>query len=76
MTQILIDGVTNISLHSGVVRIECTTVGADGKPHTSGTLVIPGPAAAQVLQALIRGTQELEKKVREQQQQMPAAGSA
>ena len=76
MTQILIDGVTNISLHSGVVRIECTTVGADGKPHTSGTLVIPGPAAAHVLQALITGTQELEKKVREQQQQMAAVGSA
>jgi hypothetical protein len=76
LTQILIDGVTNISLHSGVVRIECTTVGPDGKPHTSGTLVIPGPAATQVLQALITGTQELEKKVREQQQQIPAVGSA
>ena len=26
MTQILIDGITNISFHSGVLRIECATV--------------------------------------------------
>jgi hypothetical protein len=79
MTQILIDGITNISFHSGVLRIECATVGPDGKPHPSGTMVIPGPVAGQVLQALIKGTQELEKQMREQrqqQQQMPAAGNA
>jgi hypothetical protein len=78
MTQILIDGITNIAFHSGILRIECVTAGPDGKPHPSGTLIIPGPVAGQVLQALIKGTQELEKKMREQQQQqqMPAAGNA
>ncbi len=78
MTQILVDGITNISFHGGVVRVECATVGPDGKPHPTGTLAIPGPVAGQVLQALIKGTQELEKKMREQQQQqqMPAAGNA
>jgi len=76
MTQILIDGITNISFHSGVLRIECATVGPDGKPHPSGTLIIPGAVAGQVMQALINGMKELEKKVREQQQQMPAAGNA
>jgi len=75
MTQILIDGITNISFHSGVLRIECATVGPDGKPHSSGNLVIPGAVAGQVMQALINGMKELEKKVREQQQ-MPAAGNA
>ncbi len=29
MTQILIDSITNISFHSGILRIECTTVGPD-----------------------------------------------
>ena len=83
MTQILVDGITNISFHSGVLRIECATVGPDGKPQSSGTLVIPGAVAGNVLQALIKGTQELEKKVREAQQQqpppppqMPTAGNA
>ena len=77
MTQILVDGITNITFHSGVLRIECGTVGADGKPHASGTLLIPGQVAGPVLQALIKGTQELEKKMREaaQAQQQPTAGN-
>ena len=67
MSQILIDAITNLTIHHGVVRIECAAVGADGRQHPSGALLIPGPVAAQVLQALINGTQELEKKIREQQ---------
>jgi hypothetical protein len=78
MTQILIDGITNISFHNGVLRVECISAGPDGKPHPSGTLAIPGAVAGPVLQALIKGTQELDKKVREaqEQQKMPAAGNA
>jgi hypothetical protein len=77
MTQILIDGIANITLHSGVLRIECTTVGPDSKQHPSGTLVIPGAVAGPVVQTLIKGMQELDKKLREQQAQaQPTAGSA
>ena len=79
MNQIFIDGIANITFHSGVLRVECATVGPDGKQHPTGTLVIPGAVAGQVLQSLIKGMQELEKKMREQQQQqqqMPAAGNA
>jgi hypothetical protein len=75
MTQVLIDTITNLSIHNGVLRIECVAVGADGQPHPSGTLVIPGAVATQVVQALVNGTQELDKKLREQQQ-MPPAGNA
>ncbi len=74
MTNILVDGISSISLHNGILRIECTTVGPDGKPHPSGTLVIPGAIATQVMQALVNGMQELDKKIREQQQ--PPAGHA
>jgi hypothetical protein len=76
MTQILIDSITNITFHGGVLRFECVTVGPEGKPVTSGTLLIPGPVAGSVLQALIKGTQELEKRMREQQQMPAAAGNA
>jgi hypothetical protein len=75
MNQILVDAIAKLTIHSGVLRIECTAVGADGKQHPSGTLVIPGPVAGPVLQALIKGTQELEKKLGEQQKS-PAAGTA
>jgi hypothetical protein len=72
MTQILIDAVSNLTVYNGVLRIECVAVGADGQQRPSGTLVIPGAVATQVLQALINGTQELDKKLREQQQMPPA----
>ena len=67
MTQILADGIGNITLHNGVVRIECAAVGTDGKPHPSGTLIIPGAVAGPVLEALVKGMKELEKKLHEQQ---------
>ena len=77
MTQILVDGIANITLQSGVLRIECTTVGSDSKQHPSGTLVIPGAVAGPVVQTLIKGMQELDKKLREQQAQaQPTAGNA
>jgi hypothetical protein len=74
MTQLLIDAITNLSIHNGVLRIECAAVGADGQQRPSGTLIIPGAVAAQVLQSLINGTQELDKKLREQE--APPAGNA
>jgi hypothetical protein len=67
MTQILVDGIANITLHSGVVRVECVTVGSDGKPYPSGTLIIPSATAGHVLQTLASGMQGLEQKLREQQ---------
>lgn len=67
MTQILIDAIGNLSIHNGVLRVACMAIGADGKPQPSGTLVIPGASAGQVLNGLIKGTQELEKKLREVQ---------
>lgn len=69
MSHVLIDRITNLSVSNGVLRVECAAIGADGKQHPSGTLIVPGPVANQVLQALINGTQELEKKIREHQAQ-------
>lgn len=67
MTQILVDGIAHISIHNNIVRIECTSVGPDGKQQPSGTLMIPGAIAGPVMQAMIKGMQELDKKLREQQ---------
>jgi len=67
MTQILIDAITNLAMHNGVMRIECAAVGADGQQRPSGTLIIPGLSVPPVLQTLTSGTQELLKKLVEQQ---------
>lgn len=67
MNQILIDSISNLSIHNGVLRIQCDAAQPDGQIRPSGELVIPGPAANQVLNALIRGMQGLEKKLQELQ---------
>lgn len=66
MNQTLIDGIANISIQNGVVRIDCVAAGADGQARPSGTLVIPGGIIGPVLNALVQGVQELDKKLREQ----------
>ena len=76
MTQmILVDGISNLAIHNNVLRIECAAVDADGQQRPSGTLIIPGAVAAQVLQSLINGTQALEKKLHEQQETIPTGNA-
>ena len=40
MTQLLTENIANVSLSNGLVRLQCTTMGADGETHVSGELVI------------------------------------
>lgn len=76
MNQILIDSISHLSIQNGVLRIECDATHPDGQVRASGTLLIPGPAANQVLKALVQGMQGLEKKLIEAQQQAAAAAPA
>jgi len=78
MNQLFADSITNITFHGGVLRVECAVVGPEGKLSPTGVLIIPGPAVFPVMQTLIKGTEELGKKLREAnpQQQPPASGTA
>jgi hypothetical protein len=77
MTVTLIDGIKSVSYHNGVVRIDCFSTGSNNEERPSGTLVIPGPRAGQIVQALTQALQELSNKLRESQQQnIPTAGNA
>jgi len=71
--QILIDGITNVTIANGIVRVDCVTAGPNNETRPSGTLLIPGAQAGPVLQALVNAMQELQRKHAEQ---MPTAGSA
>ena len=59
MTTILVDHVSAISVHSGVVRVACTTVAADGTVQPSGTLLIPAATAGPILTALVNAMRDL-----------------
>lgn len=74
MSVILIDSLKAVGFHNGILRIGCTEAGPNGEERSSGTLLIPGNQAGHVLKALVEATQELEKRLREQQQ--AAAGNA
>ncbi len=65
MTQILVDGITYVSFINGVLRIECGSIGRDGKLSPSGTLLIPGPRAGAVLKSISDAAKELGKRQRE-----------
>ncbi len=73
MSQILIDSITNVTLANGVVRVDCVAAGPNNEQRSSGTLLIPGPQAGAVLNALINAVQELQRK---QQEQATPAGRA
>jgi len=65
----MIDGIKDIVMHNGVVRIDCVAAGPNGEVRQSGTLVIPGVATAAVLQTIVGAMQELDKKMREHEEQ-------
>jgi hypothetical protein len=79
MSVTFIDSLKTLAYHNGVLRIDCIVAGPNGEERPSGTLLIPGNQAAQVLKALVSATQELDKRLREQQQaaqQQPPTGNA
>jgi hypothetical protein len=77
MTVTLIDGIKAVTLNNGVVRIDCVAAGPNNEERPSGTLLIPAPRAAHIVQALTQAMQELSNKLREHQQQnVPTAGNA
>ena len=62
---IVIDRISNLTVSNGVLRIECVAVNAAGQEKPSGMVLIPANVAGAVVQSLVNGTQELDKKRRE-----------
>ena len=67
MSVTFIDAIKTVVYQNGVLRIDCIMVGPNGEERPSGTLLVPGNQAQQVLQSLVGAAQELEKRIREQQ---------
>jgi hypothetical protein len=78
MSLTLIDGIKTVVFHNGMVRIECISAGPNNEERPSGTLLIPGNQVGQILRGLTQAMQDLEKKIREAQQQQakPTVGNA
>ena len=77
MSLTLIDGIKSVVFHNGMVRIDCVSAGPNNEERPSGTLLIPGNQVGQILRTLTQAMQDLEKRIRElQQQNVPTAGNA
>ena len=61
----VVERIANIAVSNGIVRIECVAVNAAGQEKPSGTMLIPANLAGPVVHSLVKGMQELDKKLRE-----------
>jgi hypothetical protein len=61
----VVERIANIAVSNGIVRIECAAVNAAGQEKSSGTMLIPANLAGPVVHSLVKGMQELDKKLRE-----------
>ena len=75
MNQLLIDNISNVTLSNGVVRIECTTTGADGQTQTAAQLLIPAGQYSTVVQALQNAGQQLQEQVQNRESETEGQGA-
>ena len=61
----VVERIANIAVSNGIVRIECVALNAAGQEKPSGTMLIPANLAGPVVHSLVKGMQELDKKLRE-----------
>jgi len=76
MQIVLIDGIKDVVLHNGMVRVDCVSAGPNGQENPSGTLLIPGNIVGPLVQTLANALAELDKKIREQRDSQGAPASA
>jgi Flp pilus assembly protein TadD len=62
-TQILIEGIKALTLHNGVMRVECIAAGPNTRARPSGTLLIPSSQVAQILRGLVQTVQDPAKRL-------------
>jgi hypothetical protein len=66
--MLVIDGIQNVSMAHGLVRIQVAQVGADGQSKGVETIAIPASQFGNVVQALNQAGHNLRQRLEEQQQ--------
>jgi hypothetical protein len=65
--MLVIDGIKNVTMANGLVRIQVAQVGADGKSKGVEEIAIPASQYGAVVQALTQAGQNLRQRLEEQQ---------
>ena len=61
----LVEGLGSVTFVNGILRAQCTTINAEGKPEQSGSIEIPGSAVGNVIQGLSTAAQGISEKLNE-----------
>jgi tetratricopeptide (TPR) repeat protein len=75
-SEILIEVVKAVTIHNGLLRVDCAAVGSNNEELPSGALLIPGNQRGRILRALTHAVQELDRRLRERVQQEAAGKTA
>ena len=67
--MLVIDGIQNVSMANGLVRIQIAQVGSDGQSKGVEEIAIPAGQYGNVVQALQKAGQNLRERLQEQQKQ-------
>lgn len=54
MRYLFCDGIFDVSVHGGVLRVDLSALAADGEPGVGGTLLVPAEQASAFVDALGR----------------------
>jgi hypothetical protein len=61
----IIDGISEVTLANGVVRIQLTAVGGNGQAYEAGSLEIPANIVGELVNGLGASINELNSKIAE-----------
>ena len=63
--EILVDDIKAVTVHNGLLRIDCVAVSPNNEKRSAGILLIPGNRAGRILRSLTQAVQDLDKKMRQ-----------
>ncbi len=61
----LVEGLGSITFVNGVLRVQLTSINAEGKFVDAGSLEIPGAKVGDIIQGLVNGSQGIIEKLNE-----------
>ncbi|WP_291318586.1 hypothetical protein [Desulfonatronospira sp.] len=67
--HVFADGISNVTLSNGNLRIQLTQRGADDSTVEAGTLIIPASQAGNFLNCLANSLKELDSRLKEAREQ-------
>jgi len=67
----IVEGLGSVTFVNGVLRVQLTSINAQGKVQEAGTMEIPGTKVGEIIQGLATATQGIVEKISEGSDETP-----